>query len=295
MRMPPWTAPLRHMPWLVIAWGTKAAAGLIAGYGAAAIAGGAVGAWPGGDLVLFEDGGLMLSETIRLHATGIRGVGLQAVLLGVAMIPVGLVTSTLLMVSLDEKERESASRVFARCGQHLWPITVAWLVMTSFAAGIGWVFHLGLDAVRASLESSLGARGGDLASMTVNGLAALSLLVATIVHDLVRATIVRKRVGAVDAIAIAFGMAKAHPIGIAVAWWPRAAGALLLAIAGWEVGKRIGSASHGVAATMLAHQAIAFACVALRASWLSRAMDLVEQWAGGRRELPAELQAVMDR
>ena len=220
---------------------------------------------------------------------------MQAVLLAVAMIPVGLVTSTLLMVSLDEKERESASRVFARCGQHLWPITVAWLVMTSFGAGIGWVFHLGLDAVRASLESSLGARGGDLASMTVIGLAALSLLVATIVHDLVRATIVRKRVGAVDAIAIAFGMAKAHPIGIAVAWWPRAAGALLLAIAGWEVGKRIGSANHGVAGIMLAHQGIALACVALRASWLSRAMDLVEQWAGGRRELPAELQAVMDR
>lgn len=287
--------PLRHAPYVLLVYGTKTAAALVMGYGAAAIATRTLGAWPAGDLLLFEPGGLMLSETARLSFDAFRAVGLQSLLVAVAMIPVGIVTSTLLMASLDEPQRVPLRETMSRASEHLWPMTIAYVVMTMFAAGLWWACYLSAEAMFPALQRDLGPTRADIAYAAVIGFGVVLALLVSIVHDLLRAAIVQRRTGAGEALAIAFGLAKDRPLGVLVAWWSRVAGIALLALIGWRVASRLGAADRGITGTLLMHQAIALGCIVIRASWLARAMQLIEEHAGPRRETPPELQAVMDR
>jgi len=289
------TAPLRHAPYVLLAWGTKTAAALVMGYGAAAVASRTVGAWPAGDLLLFEPGGLMLSESARVSFDAFRAVGLQSLLIAVAMIPIGIVTSTLLMASLDEPRRVPLRELMSRAGAHLWPMTVGYVVMTLFAGGLWWACYMSAEALFPALQRDLDPKRADLAYAAIIGFGAVVALLVSIVHDLLRAAIVQRRTSAGEALAIAFGLAKDRPLSVLVAWWSRAAGIALLAVIGWRVAGRLGQADRGLTATLLMHQLIAIACVVLRASWLARAMELIEEHAGPRKETPPELQELMDR
>lgn len=288
-------APVRHAPYVLLAYGTKTAAALIMGYGAAAVTSRALGAWPAGDLLLFEPGGLMLSETFRLSVDALHAVGLQSLLIAAAMIPVGIVTSTVLMVSLEEQRRVPVREILSRAGAHLWPMTVGYVVMTTFASGLWWACYASAEACFSALQRDLGPKRADIAYAAILGSGVVLALLVSIVHDLLRAAIVQRRVGAGEALAIAFGMAKNRPVGVLAAWWARAAGTVLLAMIGWRLAGRLSAAEHWIAGTLLLHQVIVIGCIVLRASWLARAMRLIEEHEGPRRETPPELQAVMDR
>jgi hypothetical protein len=127
------------------------------------------------------------------------------------------------------------------------------------------------------LESSLGeARAQQIAAATTV-LLLLPTLVAGVVHDLARAAAIRFEVNATRALRLALNalghgmLASLWSWGWrnAIAWTPVAMGALLAG----RLGGRAGGALFALA---ILHQLVVLARVALRASWLAKAMRLVD-------------------
>jgi hypothetical protein len=100
----------------------------------------------------------------------------------------------------------------------------------------------------------------------------------SLVHDLVRASIVGCRKGALLGIAQGWRAARSRPWQVLAAFWPRGAGALLAVLLALLVTRAVGVGSTwGLAASVIAWQLAALSLVVLRASWLSRALELVRE------------------
>jgi hypothetical protein len=126
--------------------------------------------------------------------------------------------------------------------------------------------HLWLGEVRSQLV------GGAVGAMVI----ALACAIG-VVHDLARAAVVRFQLGGLRAWVIGFRVFRAAPISLGWSWaWrslvslaPIAVVGLLADRIGWR-----GGIALGLLAVM--HQAVVLARIALRASWLAKALRTVE-------------------
>jgi len=272
----PGLAVVRHAQYALLIYATRAMAAFMVGsaFGMAATL--AIGAWPGSDLVLTEPGGLMLSEWVRLQQDTLRVLLTQGALVVVAMIPIGMVTSTLLLVSLCEPHRVPLADALRRCGAHLTPTVVVYLVIASFQAAVIWFFYVLVELVNAKFISAFGVRGADLAYVGILAAAVFAAFASSIVHDVIRVAIVRRRLTTLAAMALGWSVSRRHWAELLGALWPRAAGSVLVVVLSllWLKHAGMGTSTR-LALAAVVQQVAALSIIALRANWLSRVVEIV--------------------
>jgi hypothetical protein len=262
---------------------------LIAAPVVGAIASSGVTAHPRGDRVLFEPGGMLLVETVRI-AAGALIAALQASLLELAVFAVvASVPLAALVLALASRERLRAGPWLGAAIAHF-PAFV-------LIGGVGWLARavvvvlalLIAGGIGTGLTAALGERGGDLALLGGALLVAMLLAAVGIAADLARAAAVRSSSRGLPALASGLRSLLARPLAAAVGWlipavWSIAivaAAALAVALlrvdlaGGWRV-----------AVALIAHQLGVLALVALRALWFKTALELVGPPHGAQAVAP---------
>jgi hypothetical protein len=152
-------------------------------------------------------------------------------------------------------------------------VRLALAVAAAQAAVVAAAYFVGHVACDVT-SGALGDAPAQLLGAAVAAVVALPAVFLAIAQDLARASIVRFRRGALHAFFSASGALRRTPVGLAWAWAWRAAAGLAPVVAAAAVASRTGGATNPLALVLLAvvHQAAVVARIALRASWLAKAL-----------------------
>lgn len=275
MSAPPVRSLVLYSPYLLLVYGVRLIASLVLAYPVAEIAAMVAGARPGGDATLLRDGGLLFVEVWRLHAGALRSLVQQGMLAVIALAPVGLVLTAILIAALARQPRSQVASVVADAVRSLKPMA---LLLVVFGASIATVLATGM-----SLIVELGPWATDRFGVRTTMALAGAVLVTTfafalwlrILLDLARSAVIARGNDAPDSLTAAWRTWCRYPAGCVSGYWVRAAlGAFLvvltLTLTGLSISPRAGSWL-----VVVAHQLVLIALVVLRASWLQRALWLV--------------------
>ncbi|MEB2313442.1 MAG: hypothetical protein OZ921_17670 [Sorangiineae bacterium] len=230
---------------------------------------------PHGDAALFESGGLLLVEAVRL---GQRALGRTLETSAWALLlfgALGLAPLALLLVALATEGKLRAAPTCARAVAHLPALAAVQgvgLLARALAAVAG---ALAAVAVASLASGRLDERAADLAALGPLALGAVAWLAVGVVVDLASAAAVRREASGRAALLVALRALRRRGFGVTVGWlmpalWSLAAilgGAIATGAlhveepAGWRI-----------AAVFAVHQAVVVALVALRAVWLAHAL-----------------------
>jgi hypothetical protein len=267
----------RRRPGLILALaGLRILAGLCLAWPIASlVAGSGVGQRLEGDRALFEGGGYLLAELVRL-----RGGELEAVARGLLpVLTLGLVLTAagnaVLLVGLNLHGRLRLRELLGRASERLFALLVlgagtslAQLVL--FIAGA-----LAVAAIPESLANPVATTGGQ---------AALWLLVAIAAgavggfSDVVKASLVRHESRLGDGLARAFQCVRHLPIRATFGWIPYGLLFLAAAASAAKLTALCDVAEAGawrVVAVFGLHQLVIVTAVAARAAWFARTLRLV--------------------
>jgi hypothetical protein len=149
------------------------------------------------------------------------------------------------------------------------------LLLRALVAGAG----AGLaTVVTVGLSESLGDARAQQSAGLVLGFFALFLMAIGIAEDLARAAVIRFRVPAARAARLALTAFRQSPFTTCVSWtWRLLAGCVPIVIGALVAERLDGRGGPALLALFLVHQAIVIARVALRASWLAKALRVVDQ------------------
>ena len=230
------------------------------------------------DRHLFEPGGLLLVEAIRVGA-GSLVAALRASSVSLAIVTTfGLVPLAALLVALAAGEALPAREWLGRALSHfpafvlLGGATLLGRVLVLVVALLLW------GSLTDPLHGVLSERNADLVLLGGALLAAAALAMLGLLHDLSRAAVVLRARGALAALRAGAGALSRRPLAAFVGW---------LIPASWSVAVVAGAAivvglvrveapgSWRVLVALVVHQAAAVALVFLRALWLGRALSLV--------------------
>jgi hypothetical protein len=266
----------RRRPFVVLGvFALRLAAGFCLAFPLASlIAASGVGAYADGDRVLFESGGYLLLEVLRLQGPSLMAVtrGLIPVL-GVGLLLTALCNAALL-VALNVSGRLELRSWLSRALERLPAIVVLGLGTT---LGQGLLFGFGMmlsAAVPDSLSHPLRSSALELTAWLLVALVAGAL---GGVADVAKACVVRSQAGLASALRQAWRCLTRRPFIASFGWLPYAllfaAGA---AAAAWISGGLDVSRAGGlrVAGVFIAHQLVVLLSVALRAIWFARASRL---------------------
>jgi hypothetical protein len=280
----------RRHPWAVVGlWAWHTGVALVAAWPAWSLAAAAWGNDPRGDAPLWEPGGRALLDTAWRDLHGLRAV-LGAATLAVLIASVaGLVPMAGAMTATGygtrDRTRIGVVRAFG-AGLRSFPAMAVLLVVSAIVQalilGIGW----GLSSL---LEAWTGESLGEARSQQLGGVIVLLFLLlasaAGVVHDLARAAVVRFAVRGLRGALLGIRTFRMTPVSL---WWSWAwrAGAstfpiVLAAAVAARVGGRGGTALFALA---VLHQAVVGARVALRLSWLAKALRSVDGALRVKRE-----------
>jgi hypothetical protein len=235
---------------------------------ASVIAASGVGARAEGDRALFEGGGYLLLEVLR-----VQGEALGAVLQGLLpLFALGLLLTAaangVLLQALNDDEPAWLTRGLRRLpalgvlglGTALAQLVV-WLIGSSVLGGVP-------EAMMAPQRSTLLQAGVLLVTALVAGaLGGLS--------DLTKASLYRHDASLLVALSRAWNSLKTSPIRRLFGWLPYAAVFLLAAAVGAWLTQQLDVSQRGATravAVLLVHQLVVVASVALRAAWYARAL-----------------------
>jgi hypothetical protein len=266
---------------IVLWWAFELLAGYALAYPLLAFARGAYGAHPRGDAPLFEAGALPLADLVFRARALAPALTAHATVITIAAVVAGVFPLAAFLVSVahatPDRRAPPLRRVLPRAAR-------AFLPLVALLAGMSLVELLlaGLALLAGSwMQSALRTTLGEARAQQLGAALALVLLVLTaaagVLHDLARAAAVRFEVGAFRALRLALNTLRRGVLRslwswgwrASVAWFPVAMGAL---VAG-RLGGRGGAA---LVAIWVIHQLVVFARVALRASWLAKAVRLVD-------------------
>jgi hypothetical protein len=232
--------------------------------------------YPRGDRILFEPGGLYLSEALRLARAPLTSAA-EGMSFGILVgLYLGLLPLGALLYALARREPMSLSILMGAAGRTFGPLSLLLglaLVVTALACTAPLTVA---SLLETKLTTALGDRGSDIAEA---GFRVVALGVAAfvgVVHDLARAALVSCEERALRAARIGVETLRLWPAEALGGWALRALSALLLVTVvartttyiGVETGPRF-------IAVVLLHQAVAAALVFLRADWLALANRLV--------------------
>lgn len=264
---------------LVYLWHLVAGALLAAP--AAAVVRATWSAHPDGDGPLFADGGLELLETaMRLERAG-TAISSHVVLLSFALwlasvLPLAYLLFSIVHTTADLRAPR-AKVLLPRVVQAAIPMLILLGLATVATLVTGGVGLLLASAAMSKLESSLGEARGDQLGVLV-GLVLLAPAASVgVVHDLARAAVVRFRAGPLEAARIGAKTFLRQPARLLWSWVWRALVGLVVLVAVGAIATRLGGRPGApLAALFVLHQAVMGARVALRASWLARALRAVD-------------------
>ncbi len=279
----------RHRPRMILlVWAWEAVWAFAVAWPIERLVGQAYGGHPEGDGALFNPGGLELADLI-VHARNAAPVvaGHMAVLFA-AGIALGLLPLSALIASMAYATRDRRAPPL----QKLVPQVVTSLkplAQLLVAAGIIMgLLGAGAIAVGSAIAETWAISWGDFRADQVGiAVAAVLLLVPCfigILHDMARAAVVRFQVKALRGVALAWQAMMLHPFRDCWSYLWRAAASWALIALGALVASRLGG-RPGIALVTLfvMHQLIVASRVALRASWLAKALRSVDDGHRVRR------------
>jgi len=235
---------------------------------------------PAGDAPLWREGGLALLDALWHEAHGATAAARTAAAILIAGSVAGLVPLGCLLATMIHRAGGSGPlglpRALLRAGQ-AFPAFAILLVLLGLGQGLA---AAGAWAAQSLGEAwTRGALGEARAQQFGVGLAlpfALSVAVLGVLHDLSRAAALRFRLPALPALVTAGRALRRHPAAVVWAWAWRSGASLLPVAGGAAVAARLGGrGGTALVVLALAHQAAAASRVALRASWLARALRAV--------------------
>jgi hypothetical protein len=261
-------------------WAYESLLALLGAWPAAALVRSAYGRNPQGDAALWDPGALPLLGLLAREANGVRAaLGEAAVILIVGAF-IGLVPLAALMASMahatTDGGRIGAARAIERAVRALRPF-VRLLVIVAIGQGLILLlaFLLG-EGMEGWTRGPFGEARSQQAAIALGGAVAVFALALALVHDLGRAVVIRRGLHAVHALSVGTGIFRRAPLALGWAWGWRAMASLvpvgLVGVLAGMLGGRGGVALLGLAAL---HQGVVFTRVALRASWLARALRAV--------------------
>jgi hypothetical protein len=272
----------RRHPWAIAGmWAWQTSFALIASWPAASLVRAAYGGDPRGDAALWDAGGHALLDLLWHDAHGVSVVGRAAALTLAFALVAGLVPLAALMVAMAyagrDRRRAGLSRSIAAALRAFGAFVVLLLV---FGVAEALVAGAGVGAARLAERATHASLGEASAQLVAAALGVLFLAGASAVgvaHDLARAAVVRFQVSGLRGALLGARAFRAAPVRMwwSWAWRAAAAAAPVAAVAAAATGM---GGRGGIALVLLAalHQAVVLSRVALRASWLGRALRSVD-------------------
>lgn len=269
------TVPAAHRrPGLVaLAYAYTALAGLVVALPAATALSGPTASFPRGQAELFDPGGVMLLETLRLVRRSLLTVGVSAGAVAALALLAGVFPLAALLAGLDREGRLSFTFLADRAWAH--------------AGTLALVFGVGV-AAQATLVAGVMLAGGkligalalspppdDLAFVGLGALAAGVALVVGVLRDLASVAAVRGNHHFYVAASRALLCARRSGGRAILGWaWRTSLGFAGLLLAAWLTPR--GTTTAAVVAGAALHQAAIAGATFAHASWLAAAMRLVD-------------------
>jgi hypothetical protein len=257
---------------------------LLAALASGPVAGLVRASWRGaadGDALLWAPGGQVLLDWLRHESHGLRAAlnGAELVLAVAAV--AGLVPMAALLVTLAYAKRDRHAAGFAQSiagGLGAFPSMALLLVLAGLLQGLVGIAGAFLAyAVEAWSHPGLGEARAQQLEGAVLLLFLLPVSALGVMHDLARAAVVRFRVRGVRALVLGARTLRASPVVLWWSWAWRALASLAPILAAAAVAGKLGGRGGFSLAVLLAlHQSAVVVRVALRASWLARALRAVD-------------------
>jgi len=272
----------RRHPWAVVGlWAWETALALLFAWPAASLAGAIFGRGASGDGVAWTPGAVALLDALPRNEPGLHAVttaGFAALALGAVagLVPLGAML-TVLTYATREGRSANVTRSLSE-GLRLFPSMLLLLVLAGLAQGAVLVVGAGAGSL---VEAWTHEGMGEARAQQLQGLVLLLTLGAAsaigAAHDLSRAAVVRFKVRGWRGAMLGTRTLRLSPLGM---WWSWAwrAGASLAPVvaAAWVTGRLGGGAGMALVVIFALHQLVIAARVALRASWLARALRAVD-------------------
>ena len=269
----PSRAPHAHRrPGLVaLLYGYRALAGLLIALPAAMALGGPTSAWPRRQAELFDPGGVMLVESLRLGRRAILPVEGSAGAVAAVALLAGIFPLAMLLVGISREGKLTGAFLAGRAWAHAGTLAlISGLGALFQALACGLVVVLGAKIVGAF---HLAPPAEDLATAAVVAVAVVVGLLAGVLRDLASVAAVRGDHGLYVASARALRCARRRGGRALLAWtWRSALGLAGILLAAW-LAPAPGSAL-AIAAGVMLHQGAILGATFARASWLAAAMRL---------------------
>jgi hypothetical protein len=266
---------------IVLWWALEAALAYALVYPILAFVRGAYGAHPQGDAPLWSPGALSafdLAVSSRAALPPIIAhvsvIGLAALVL--AIFPLGAFLTSVAYTTPDRRA-PPLRRVLGRAARAFPALLVLLVGMTLTELFLAGIALLAGGAASSGFTASMGeARAQQLGAATTLVLL-LPMAIVGVLHDLARAAVIRFEVGGIQALRLALNTLRRGVFASAWSWAWRAAIAWVPVAMGAFVAGRLGGKAGGALLAIAAlHQLVILARVALRASWLAKAMRLVD-------------------
>jgi uncharacterized membrane protein (GlpM family) len=271
---------------IAVLWAWEAALGAALAWPFASIVRAAYGSHPRADAVLWDRGGLPLVDLLTRRLPELGALVAHAVTVTLFAAIAGLLPAAGLLatVAFATKRGMAAARTaiqasvvaFVPCAILL---AVTLVLQASLVVSAATIAGL----AREGFSPTLGDVKADVVGASLLGLGLLLVALAGVTQDIARAAVVRFGSGAGDALRLAVRAVAPASIVLFWSWGWRALASLVPVAFGALLAERIGGRG-GVAlvAMFVIHQVIVAARVALRASWLAKAMRVADDAGSGR-------------
>jgi hypothetical protein len=268
--------------WAILGvWAWQAAFALVAAYPGAALVSAAYGNDPRGDAPLGVPGAHALLDLLRTDVHGVGAAAGGAAIVVFAAAFAGLLPLAGLMTAMAHAthggHRIGPSRALGGAvgsGRALAGLMVgvgaAEVLAAGAAVGIG-------EVVASAAHGWLGEARAQMLGIAL-GIVSLGPACAIgVVHDLARAAVVRLQLGALPAWVTGFRAFRGAPLAFTWSWaWRGVAGLAPIAVVAPVADRLSWRGGAALVALTGLHQAVAVIRVALRASWLAKALRTVD-------------------
>jgi hypothetical protein len=274
----------RHPAAIAGVWAWQSVLAVLATLPAVTLVRSAFGRYPAGDAALWEAGSLPLLDLVSREATGVRAATTTATALLVVAALAGLVPLASMMFAIANaggygRPVGAASAVGG--GVRAFRSFALLLLTTAFAQGlVGAMAVLSGELAEAWTHARLGEAHALELGVAVGAAFAPGILLLGVMHDLARAAVVRLELSPLQALVVGVELLRDSMGSLAWSWSWRTLASLAPLIAVAFVADGIGGKGG---ATLLAlgllHQLVVVVRVALRASWLAKALRSVDDAA----------------
>lgn len=266
---------------IVVAWGFELVLAAAVSWPLASYVNGAYGAHPLGDAPLYRPGGLALADlvirmkavlpSLTAHVSPLLGLGAVLGLLPIALLVVQIAYAT------PSRKPPPLKLSLARAWGAV-PRLVTLLIAMGFVEGLlllGGILAAGATA--QGTEHSLGEARSQQLGAVVFFVFAIVVAAAGVLHDVARTAAIRFDVGALRALRLAGNAMRRGVLALMWSWtWRAVIGLLPVVIAAALSAKLAGHGAAAFWAIALIHQLVILTRVALRASWLAKALRVVD-------------------